>query len=79
MLRRRYMSTAGGMPKPPPGQPEVLRFLDKTIGNKYFLHILLPSIVGLNAWAHLNAILADDTYWLPGAYWVYSASASKER
>ena len=60
----------------PAGQPEVLRFLDRTIGNRYFLHIVLPLVVSLNGWAHMNAVLPSDTYWLPGAYWAYSMSAS---
>lgn len=75
MQRRRSYTTATGTPKPPAGQPEVLRLLDKSIGNKWFLHLLLPAVVGLNGWAHMYAVLPTDTYWLPAAYWTYSVGA----
>lgn len=74
MQRRRY-ATAAGRPTPPPGQPEVLKMLDKTIGNKWILHIALPLVVSLNGWAHLHAVIPGDAYWLPVAYLGYSAGA----
>lgn len=76
MPRRRYATAAGGGAAAPPGQPEVLKMLDKTIGNKWFLHLALPLVVTLNGWAHLHAVIPADTYWLPAAYWSYSFRAS---
>lgn len=77
MPRRRYATAAGGGASgAPAGQPEVLKMLDKTIGNKWFLHLALPLVVSLNGWAHLHAVIPADTYWLPAAYWTYSFRAS---
>lgn len=73
-FRRKYSTTTPGA-KQPPGKPEVLKMFETTIGNKWVLHIVFPTVVCLNGWAHMNAVIPADTYWLPAAYWLYSVGS----
>jgi len=46
--------------------------LEQSVGNPYFLHLILPLIVTLNGIGHLVVTLPSDSYVLPACYWMYS-------